>query len=69
MRCKICGKRFRLKKENRYVSRHVCGIIDALSKGNPSYEESFDCPHCGCQNRVNELHVKVNNLEDYEEDA
>lgn len=50
-KCKACGFKFRLEKENRYlakVSTSPSGILAA----KPTIFEMFDCPNCGCQNAV-----------------
>lgn len=47
-RCKICGKFFKLKKDNLYEIPYT--------KINGEWVQSlecFDCPRCGCQNAVN----------------
>lgn len=52
MKCKICGKRFKLMKENRYLVTEKIGALEGLTKAAKIFE-AFDCPHCGCQNIVN----------------
>nr|DAF84113.1 MAG TPA: LysW biosynthesis protein LysW [Caudoviricetes sp.] len=52
MKCKICGKRFKLMKENRYLATEKIAAFGTLTK-LPKVFEAFDCPHCGCQNIVN----------------
>lgn len=52
MKCKICGKRFKLIKENRYLATEETGVLAALTKPSKIFE-AFDCPRCGCQNIVN----------------
>ena len=52
MKCKICGKRFKLMKENRYLATEKIGAREGLTKAAKIFE-AFDCPHCGCQNIVN----------------
>lgn len=52
MKCKICGKRFKLIKENRYLATENTGVLAAMTKP-PKIFEAFDCPRCGCQNIVN----------------
>ena len=52
MKCKICGKRFKLIKENRYLAKEKIGSLECLKKASKTFE-AFDCPHCGCQNIVN----------------
>lgn len=53
-KCKVCGKEFELKKENRYITIDIqSGLVAAFSvTQNPMYD-TFDCPFCGCQNVVN----------------
>ena len=52
MKCKVCGKRFKLLKENRYdVIKRPVGIN--IMTEAPTIFEAFDCPVCGCQNIVN----------------
>ena len=56
--CKICKRRFELKKSCRYTTSEVESIflVEAL------LHDAFDCPHCGCQNIVGirESEVKSN---------
>lgn len=52
MKCKICGKEFELKKENKYLATEKISAFGAL-KQLPKTFEAFDCPHCGCQNVIN----------------
>ena len=58
MKCKICGKEFQLKKENKYLVQNVSigGIL------NRNYYEAFDCPYCGCQNIVNERYLDADEV-------
>lgn len=61
MKCKICGKEFRLNKENRYLVQNVslAGLL------NRNYHEAFDCPFCGCQNIVNERYLNADEEQQY----
>lgn len=52
MKCKICGRRFRLKSENRYEVVKAPVGLQCLTADTKIFE-CFDCPHCGCQNIVN----------------
>jgi DNA-directed RNA polymerase subunit RPC12/RpoP len=52
MKCNVCGKRFRLKKENKYEVKEINILREIANPGVVS--EAFDCPRCGCQNIVNE---------------
>lgn len=61
IKCKICGKRFKLLKKNRYeVVKRPFGF-DGLTHA-PTYYNAFDCPRCGCQNIVGEI-IKERNDE------
>ena len=62
MKCKVCGKRFELKKEDKYDVVKSVGVLGALSGGS-DYFEAFDCPHCGCQNIVNVKERRVDHNE------
>ena len=53
-KCKICGKDFELKKENKYIANSINLLISKECKS-----ESFDCPYCGCQNIVNSYYERV----------
>lgn len=55
MKCKICGKRMKLKAENRQEIKKNKSLGECLTKSGSSMQiyEAFDCPHCGCQNIVN----------------
>jgi len=52
MICKVCGRYFRAKAENKYLVTTIPTGIKMLVEGATVYE-CFDCPRCGCQNRVN----------------
>lgn len=51
--CQICGALFELNKANRYLIEENEAPIMAVFTLPATYE-CFDCPKCGCQNRVNE---------------
>lgn len=52
-KCKVCGKLFRLKKENMYLVETV--VQNAIFKAFEVTKvyECFDCPACDCQNVCN----------------
>jgi len=51
--CQTCGALFEPNKANRYlVVENEAPIMAVFS--TPTTYECFDCPKCGCQNRVNE---------------
>ena len=52
IRCKVCKKLFRPKKENKYeIESRPVGLQVMVEK--TKVFECFDCPRCGCQNIVN----------------
>ena len=51
--CQICGALFELNEANRYVIVEEEAPLTAMFSVPTTYE-CFDCPKCGCQNRVNE---------------
>ncbi len=52
MKCKICGKKLKMKKEYRYeIVQKPVGLV-SLIEGTKVFE-AFDCTECGCQNIVN----------------
>jgi len=58
--CKVCGRDFPLIAEEHYVARNVekTGIIPAISGQEEATQyDAFDCPHCGCQNVMQERKV------------
>lgn len=55
--CKICGRDFPLISEEHYVARGTekKGIIPTLNGQEEAVQyDAFDCPHCGCQNIMQE---------------
>lgn len=54
-KCAVCGERFPLVVDKHYVSRDdgQVGVV-AMFKALPEDQlyDTFDCPHCGCQNVV-----------------
>lgn len=56
-KCKVCSKEFELKKEFHYISRDVkitTGLVNVVKKEEVKIFDTFDCPHCGCQNVMQE---------------
>ena len=49
VKCKICGKYFRLLAKNRYEVIETHFGINCFGQGVERYN-AFDCPYCGCQN-------------------
>ena len=47
--CEVCGERFQLVKEKKYIVRD----LSIISFSGKSEYEAFDCPFCGCQNVMN----------------
>lgn len=56
-KCKICGRSFALMAEKHYIARDIEEKGFAVTFGRTSeveYYDAFDCPHCGCQNIMQE---------------
>lgn len=54
--CQVCGRDFPLIAEEAYVARDVeqGGLVTALSDTESRWYDAIDCPHCGCQNVLQE---------------
>lgn len=56
--CKVCERDFALIIEKHYIARDVMrigGVTVALSgQTEAKIYDAFDCPHCGCQNIIQE---------------
>lgn len=55
--CEVCGREFALMHEDRYTARDEerGGLAAAFADiPEPIMWDAFDCPYCGCQNRVKE---------------
>lgn len=53
--CEVCGREFALMHEDRYTVRDETNRWLAVSFGSeaePILWDAFDCPYCGCQNRI-----------------
>ena len=66
MKCKVCGKRMRLKAQDRYEVVVKPVGLNCLTTGTKVYE-AFDCGNCGCQNIVNVREVSTG--QEVEEDV
>lgn len=51
MKCKVCGKRLRLRKSDRYEIKKIPTGLNCLVEDVKVFE-AFDCQRCGCQNIV-----------------
>lgn len=60
--CKICGRDFPLLAEEHYIVRGIekkANLIGALTLQDEAIQyDAFDCPHCGCQNVMQERKFK-----------
>lgn len=68
--CKICGRDFPLLIEDRYVARDIVksGVVPTLvGEKESSLYDAFDCPHCGCQNLIQERKRKLVGDFDFED--
>lgn len=67
--CRICGRDFPLIFEEHYTARNtsMTGLAAAIaSRSEPAIYDAFDCPHCGCQNIMQER--RRNTVEAYAEE-
>lgn len=55
-RCSVCNKDFQMDIRSHYVSRDnkTTGLNTIMSNVEVSVYDTFDCPHCGCQNVIQE---------------
>ena len=50
-KCNVCGRLFRILAKNRYeVVEKAVGFEQLVTP--IVYHNAFDCPYCGCQNRI-----------------
>lgn len=69
-KCKVCSKEFELQKKIHYIARNAgkSGLA-ALAGGNEeTLYDTFDCPHCGCQNIMQERKRSYMNVENVDEE-
>ena len=54
--CVVCGRLIPLIVENHYVAtdKDRTGLSSAINREEPELYDCFDCPHCGCQNVIQE---------------
>ena len=54
--CCVCGRDFPLITEESYIARDKkqVGLAPILNSEEPILYDAFDCPHCGCQNIMQE---------------
>ena len=65
--CKICGRDFALIAEENYAVRdnEKSGIAVAFGGSESTLYDAFDCPHCGCQNIMQERKRVYNPFKDH----
>lgn len=78
-KCKVCGVEFALIAINHYVARDLGktgGLVASLGGSTEGMVyDAFDCPHCGCQNIIQErkrvflLSSHVYDFEETDDDA
>lgn len=64
-KCKVCNKEFELQKEGHYIARDIGKTgLSALAGGSEEeLYDTFDCPHCGCQNIMQKRKRSCINIE------
>lgn len=67
--CKVCGRDFPLMAEEHYIARDAekTGIANIISGSEATLYDAFECPHCGCQNIIQER--KVNTATEWEDET
>ena len=71
-KCNVCGVEFALIAINHYVAREAqeTGLAAAIrSSQEVNLYDAFDCPHCGCQNIMQERKRILLQSSDVVEDA
>lgn len=69
--CRVCGHDFPLIAEEVYVARDEKreGIAAAITgEVEPKWYDAIDCPHCGCQNVLQERKRPLTSEDAYGED-
>lgn len=65
VKCGICGQMFPLVVDGHYISRDdgKVGVV-AMFQSHPEDQlyDTFDCPHCGCQNVVQKRKRRVTDV-------
>lgn len=55
--CKVCGRDFALIAEEHYVAedpQKIGAFLNLVNSDKDVKYDAFDCPHCGCQNVMQE---------------
>lgn len=57
--CKVCHRDFALIAEDHYVAQdpNPMGVLATLARTH--WYDAIDCPHCGCQNILQDRKPKV----------
>ena len=66
--CPICHRDFPLIAEEAYIARNVKsgGLVASLTGTEPTIYDVIDCPHCGCQVRLQERLRVHNPMDDFD---
>lgn len=60
MKCKVCGTKFKPKKEDKYIVK-VTKRTSMVTADIETYD-AFDCPKCGCQQLAGLRHLEIPNV-------
>ena len=70
-KCKVCNKEFELQRKDHYIARDNGQMgLSALAGGSEEeLYDTFDCPHCGCQNVMQKRKRRYIDIEVAEEEC
>ena len=68
-KCKVCNKEFELQRKDHYIARDSgkTGLSALVGSSEEELYDTFDCPHCGCQNVMQKRKRSYINIEVAEE--
>lgn len=64
-KCKVCNKEFELRRKDHYIARDngKTGLSSLVGGSEEELYDTFDCPHCGCQNVMQKRKRNYINIE------
>ena len=70
-KCKVCNKEFELQRKDHYIARDngKTGLSALAGGSEEELYDTFDCPHCGCQNVMQKRKRSYIDIEVVEEEC